>query len=64
MDPIGLGESKLFFKVFFKLVGQRPETIQKLAATSECKFCYLIIATKQHSSFPKKKWVMAIEIPS
>ena len=40
---------------FFRLVGQRPETIQKLAATSESKFCYLIIATKQHLFFPKKK---------
>ena len=37
-DPIGLGESTTY--MFFMLVGQRPETIQKLAATSESKFCY------------------------
>ena len=42
-------------KWFFKLVGQRPETIQKLAETSESKFCYLIIATKQHLFFSKEK---------
>ena len=41
--------------MFFKLVGQRPETIEKLAATSESKFCYLIMATKQHLFFQKKK---------
>ena len=54
MDPIGLGESTTY--MFFKLVGQQPETIQKLAATSESKFCYLIMATKQHLFFEKKKW--------
>ena len=41
--------------MFFKLVGQRPETIQKLAATSESKFCYLIMAAKQHLFFSKEK---------